>query len=300
MIFTNYAYRSPRVAARPRHSRQQHNVWVSITLLCLLASTSLTHAWGGSDSPKSDVRLKSIPVWPHKIAKHADHNSEYFTQGLVVGRDSVIVSSGLYGRSFVQRNTRQDGAEEARFTLPDHLFAEGIAQYGQQLYLLTWKSEQGFILDTQSLRPLKGFRFQGQGWGITRVGKRLLMSNGSAELSWYRPDDFTLLEKTTVLAGQQPIDKINALSYGGGYLWANVWKQDTILAIDPYTGQIKGRLKLDKLWQQQVRGNKENVLNGLSWDESEQALWVTGKRWKQRYLLDIQRPLPITQETHIR
>jgi len=219
---------------------------------------------------------------------------------LIVGHHSVIESSGLYGRSFVQRNNRQDGTAEARFTLPEHLFAEGITQYGQQLYLLTWKSERGFILDAKSLRTLKEFRFQGQGWGITSVGKRLLMSNGSAELSWHRPEDFTLLKKTTVLAGQQPIDKINALSYGGGYLWANVWNQATILAIDPYTGQIKGRLKLGKLWQQQVRGSQENVLNGLSWDESEQALWITGKRWKQRYLLDIQRPQQSAQEAAIR
>lgn len=291
MTLNHYPDSGSQAAPPHRPSRQRHNGWLSITLLHLLACTSFAYAWGDSRPPKSDARLKSVAVWPHQIAKRAPHNSEHFTQGLIVGSHSVIESSGLYGRSFVQKNNRQDDATEVRFTLPKHLFAEGITQYGQQLYLLTWKSERGFILDAQNLRPLKEFHFQGQGWGITQVGERLLMSNGSAELSWHQPDNFKLLKKTTVLAGQQPIDKINALSYGGGYLWANVWRQATILAIDPYTGQIKGRLELGKLWRQEVRGNKENVLNGLSWDEAEQALWITGKRWKQRYLLDIQQPL---------
>jgi len=197
----------------------------------------------------------------------------------------------------VTKYSRESGKQEARFTLPAKLFAEGIALYEQQLYLLTWKSGKGFVLDSNSLQPLGEFHVEGQGWGLTRVDQQLLMSNGSAELTWHRPSDFKQLNKTLVRAGQQPIDNLNALTYGGGYLWANVWRQAIILAISPITGQVKGQLNLEELSAEQTQGNKENVLNGLSWDEDEQALWITGKRWSQRYLLKINIPEKAEENT---
>jgi len=274
---------APRSKKHPKPGRARH--WFGNFILLFLLTNSSLHAQ--AQPPKNDPHLNTVPAWPYRIAQSAPHNTEHFTQGLIVETDSVIESSGLYGQSFVQKYSRESGAQEARYTLPKQLFAEGIARYGQQLYLLTWKSGRGFVLNTQDLRPLREFRYQGEGWGLTRVGQQLLMSNGTAVLTWYRPNDFKLLNKTIVQAGQHPIGNLNALTYGGGYLWANVWRQATILAISPKTGQIEGQLKLEKLWQQEASGSKENVLNGLSWDESEQALWVTGKRWQRRYLLRI-------------
>lgn len=282
----------------PRHSRrnklssflklERRHRWSYFFVLLTLCFAGLLHAQ--SQPQRTYSGLDATPSWPYRITQHAPHDTEHFTQGLIVGTHSVIESSGLYGQSFVQKYNRKSGESEVRYTLPKTLFAEGIALYEQQLYLLTWKSRRGFVLDATNLQPLREFRFKGQGWGLTRLGEHLLMSNGSSEITWHRPSDFKQLNTTLVRAGQTPIDNINALSYGGGYLWANIWRQATILAISPETGQIKGKLNLDELWEEQAQNHKENVLNGLSWDESEQALWVTGKRWSQRYLLDIDIP----------
>jgi len=294
----HHANTSPVHTSKQRLFLGSKRRWLYLLAGFLLLANIPSHA---QSLPLADTpQLSTVLEWPYHIERHASHSPELFTQGIIVGADSVIESSGLYRRSFVTKYNRESGTTEAHFTLPKKMFAEGIALYGQQLYLLTWKSGKGFVLNAHNLQPIREFHFKGEGWGLTRIGQQLVMSNGSAELTWHRPSDFKLLNKTIVRAGPKPVGNLNALAYGGGYLWANVWRQATILAISPATGQVEGRLQLDDLWQQQGRGNRENVLNGLSWDESEQALWVTGKRWQQRYLLRITRPETAVQSNAIK
>ena len=241
----------------------------------------------------SRPNLQDVAIWPHSIIQQAPHSRRNFTQGLVLDGASLIESSGLYGQSFVERYRLDDGAVEASYRLADDYFAEGITRLGRKLYLLTWRSQAGLILDADSLQPLGKFHYQGEGWGLTRVGQRLLMSNGSAQLSWRNPEDFKELGTLNVQAGHQAIKHLNALTYGGGLIWANVWLKAEVLAIDPRTGEVVGRVYLKRLARKHALGEKENVLNGLAWDAEQQALWITGKRWSQRYLLKIQPPARI-------
>lgn len=220
------------------------------------------------------------------IEKILDHSPKSFTQGLLVDNNHLIESSGLYGRSYIRRYDRSTGQTQQQVRLPDNIFAEGIAIVGNQLYSLSWKSGIVHIFDKQELNLKKVLRYSGQGWGLTTIGSNLVMSNGSGSLTWRDAQDFRPIKMINVTQSGRAVHHINDLTFGKGLIWANIWKEDRIIAIEPDSGVVVGILNLEKLSRQHTRGY-EDVLNGVAWDEELQGLWVTGKFWDKRYLLKI-------------
>lgn len=238
--------------------------------------------------------LKGIASWPYQIVERHPHDSSLFTQGLQVDGDSMIESSGLYGQSLVRRYKKASGKIEAEFRLPHHFFAEGIAQVDSSLWLITWREQQAWRLDVHQLTPINTVHYQVEGWGLTRVTdylgqSRLLMSNGSSTLSWRSTTTFDELDQLAVHANNNPVTRLNDLTYGAGLIWANIWHQDDIIAIAPDSGEVIGKLNLKKVSRKNRRGSR-NVLNGIAWDEEKNGLWLTGKHWPTRYLLEIDIP----------
>jgi hypothetical protein len=45
-----------------------------------------------------------------------------------------------------------------------------------------WQSEIGFVYHKSTFKQLKTFTYQGEGWGLTHDGTRLIMSDGSPGL----------------------------------------------------------------------------------------------------------------------
>ncbi len=254
--------------------------WVGAISVLVLASQA-----SAVQLPK--INLSQVPNWEYRVLKQADHDSILFTQGLIIDGDSFIESSGLYNRSFVRRYRISDNSLEAEYSLPKHVFAEGIAQLGDQLYLLSWQRQFGIRLNAKTLETERKFFYQGQGWGLTTISDQLIMSNGTNQLSWHDAPNFNKVGSINVTANNEPVNHLNALSYGAGFIWANIWLTTVIVAIDPESGAIQGYIDLSKIAHEHTADQRENVLNGLAWDEQQQALWITGKRWTKRYLLHI-------------
>lgn len=234
----------------------------------------------------STCRAENIQHYGYRVLERQPHDRQSFTQGLVVDGDHLLESSGLYGKSYLQRYPAAGTAPAARITLPDTLFAEGIAIVGERLYCLTWKRGRLLLFRRDNLQPLGQKRYRGQGWGLAALDGQLVMSDGSEYLSLRDSDSFRLLRRVRVTRAGRPLRQLNDLTVIDGLVWANVWYQDFIVAIDPDSGRVVAELDLADLVRGQ-RSRPEEVLNGLAWDPQRQGLWVTGKYWRQRYLLEL-------------
>jgi glutaminyl-peptide cyclotransferase len=219
------------------------------------------------------------------------HRSLAFTQGLELYGDALLESSGRYGHSFLAR-WQLDSEEVERSRLPRRYFAEGLTRIGQRLFLLTWQHERGFVLNADTFKPLGSFRYQGEGWGLTNDGARLIMSDGSDTLRFLDPDDFSVLRRLPVHDNEIPVEQLNELEWiPAGVLapqprlLANIWRSDRIVVIDPVSGALTGELDLTELYPERPAG--VDVLNGIAYDPGDATLLVTGKWWPRIYRLRV-------------
>ncbi len=211
------------------------------------------------------------------------HDRRAFTQGLLY-RDGVLFeSTGNYGRSSLRRVRLDTGEVLKRIDVDALHFAEGLAAWDNRLIQLTWQSELAFVYDLETFELLETFSYEGEGWGLTQDGRRLIMSDGSSTLRFLDPLTFVETGQLTVTERGQPVSNINELEMVGGELFANVWYSDEVIVIDPETGQVTARIDFSSLREQVGRLGHEAVLNGLAWDATGDRLFVTGKHWPQLF-----------------
>jgi glutamine cyclotransferase len=77
------------------------------------------------------------------------------------------------------------------------------------------------------------------------------------------------------------LSDLNELEYIDGEVWANVWYQDVLVAINPESGEVTKAVDLSALYPD--RQSNDQVLNGIAWDEQAERLFVTGKLWPSLY-----------------
>lgn len=225
---------------------------------------------------------------PYRILHELPHDPHAFTQGLVVDGPDILESSGLYGKSFLSRYDALSAEQRNRTALPDDIFAEGIAILEDQLYLLTWKSGRLLVFDKHTLRFKKQMHYQGEGWGITYDGRHFVTSDGSDQLSFRDVSSFEVKKRITVSDQKRKWSQLNELEFIDGKIWANVWQWSIILVVDPGSGEVLHQLDLSDLVKRNQPNGRVNVLNGIAYDPQRNAVWVTGKNWPKRYLLEVQ------------
>jgi glutaminyl-peptide cyclotransferase len=137
-----------------------------------------------------------------------------------------------------------------------------------------------------------------QGWGITRDGNTLYVSDGS--------DQITLVDATTlkplrtfgvVNAKGDPVHYINELEFFDDALWANVFTTDYLVKIDVQSGQIEGAFDLGSLKatehaynssendRMQTWDHGNNVLNGIAFNPATGDIFQSGKKWSLMFKL---------------
>lgn len=233
---------------------------------------------------------------PFEILAERTHKPTLFTQGLLVDGDHFYESSGLYNQSLVVTYPIAEPAGtwakiSAPFTkkqpVPARYFAEGLALLGDKLYLLTWQEQTLLIYDKATLNYQKSISYKGEGWGLTSDGRQLIRSDGSDTLYFHNAEDFAVTKTLKITDGGKAVAQLNELEFVGGFIFANIWHQDRILKIDPATGAVLGEIDLSSLKQKLQLNNSEQVLNGIAWDEKQQAFWITGKNWPKMFLVRI-------------
>ena len=211
------------------------------------------------------------------------HDVESYTQGLLYAGGHLYESSGKYGQSRVQRTELATGTVTTLQPLEDEYFGEGLAKHGDRLYQLTWKAGRGFVYRLGTLEPIGGFRYDGQGWGLTSDGRQLYMSDGSAFISIRDPRDFSESHRFRVHDDDRDVTHLNELEFVNGHIWANIYRSPTIVMIDPTSGRVSARLDLSQLVDAQ--DDRADVLNGIAHDPDSDRIFVTGKFWPTLYEL---------------
>lgn len=228
------------------------------------------------DAPKFGVARPRVET--ATVVRRLPHDPEAFTQGLVFDRGALYESTGLYGRSELRRVDLSSGKVLQRRRLDDDDFGEGLTAHDGRLIQLTWKSGTGYVYDRDSFRLLRRFRYETEGWGLTTDGHHLIMSDGSAVLSFLDPATFAVRRRVMVTAGGRPVERLNELEYVHGAVYANVWQTTRIARIDPATGRV------DLWWD--VAGIGEparGVANGIAYDDATGRMYLTGKNWTALY-----------------
>ncbi|WP_297804413.1 glutaminyl-peptide cyclotransferase [uncultured Brevundimonas sp.] len=250
--------------------------------------------WAGLFSPALAVSGQEAakampPVYDYEVVATYPHDRAAFTQGLVI-RDGVLLESTGRGLSTVRRVRLEDGVVLDRKILPSQHFGEGLTELNGRIYSITWQTQTGFIWNKDDLSPIGQFTYEGEGWGLTTDGQRLILSDGTPKLRFFDPETLTETGSVDVTLAGRPLNQLNELEWIDGEVWANVWQSDFIVRINPADGVVSGIIDLRGLLPAgSIRNPLDDVLNGIAWDEASRRLFVTGKNWPALYEITVQR-----------
>lgn len=233
---------------------------------------------------------QAIPEFTFRVVRTYPHDPQAFTQGLFFRDGFLYESTGLKGRSSIRKLRLETGEVLQEAKLPAEVFGEGISDWGDRLIALTWQEQTGFVLDLKSFKVLRTFRYPGEGWGLTRSSRELIMSDGTSELRLLDPLTQRELRRLRVTAAGRPVDRLNELEWVNGQVFANIWQTDRIARIDPATGHVVGWIDLTGLLPASERAaGAVDVLNGIAYDPAAERLVVTGKLWPKLFEIQLVR-----------
>jgi glutaminyl-peptide cyclotransferase len=219
----------------------------------------------------------------YEIVRDYPHDRTSFTQGLLFHDGQLYEGTGHYGQSRVARLDLATGKAIVQSRYPADQFGEGVTRWKDQLISVTWQNGIGHRWRLGDLKKLGTFPYSGEGWGLTTLGDRIVMSDGSSSLRLFDPATMRETGSIAVTAGGRPVARLNELEAIGGEIWANVWMSDIIVRIDPADGRVKSIVDLAGLKQRAGASGVDSVLNGIAWDAKGKRLFVTGKYWSRLF-----------------
>lgn len=253
-----------------------------LNLLFAIPVLGLLAVLGACQASRS-VPTKLGPSATYEIVARFPHDPTAYTQGLLIHNGLFYESTGTYGHSSLRVVQPETGKVLRDQPLEDRYFGEGLTLLNDKLYQLTWKENTGFVYDRATLKLLKTWTYDNDGWGLTTDGTHLIMSDGSAELRWINPETFEVLRVLTVTQSGQPVTRLNELEWIEGEVFANVYMTETILRINPETGEVLSVVDMSGLMPEVNKADPNEVLNGIVYDPDTKRLFVTGKRWDVLY-----------------
>ena len=229
-------------------------------------------------------KIKVLPIqapaeFTYRVIETFPHDDEAYTQGLFWHEGFLWESTGKRGYSSIRKVNLDDGKSVKLNNLSSSFFGEGAAILNNKIFQVTWNAQQGFIYDTD-LEQIGEFRYGTEGWGLTTLGDRLIMSDGSEKLYILDAESFTEVDRLQVFDDQGAVSDLNELENVDGKIYANVYGQEYIVVIDPETGAVEAKIDLTGLWpRDQANSTLDYVLNGIAYFEEDKRLFVTGKYW---------------------
>jgi len=223
----------------------------------------------------------------YRVVREFPHDPSAYTQGLVFDQGLLHESTGQRGSSKVRTLELESGVELRATHLPPMYFGEGLALVGERLIQLTWQEGVARVYDRATLKPLDEFRYEGEGWGLAFDGTHLVMSDGSDQLIFRDPQSFKEVRRVRVTAQGTPVRMLNELEVIDGEVWANIWKRELLVRIDPQTGEALGFVDLAGIFDHRSIPSDDAVLNGIAHDPASGRLFVTGKLWPKLFEIEV-------------
>ena len=230
---------------------------------------------------------KAVKTWSYKVEEALPHDVSSYTQGLFFYKGQLYESAGQYGESSFRKVDLATGKVLQRTDFPRQYFIEGSCVFKDRLYILTWRENVCFVYDINTMKKLGEARYQGEGWGLTTDGRSLIMSDGSSTLRFRDPETFAEQRSVSVTLNGKKVNYLNELEYIKGEIWANVYTSNLIVRIDPSSGVVKSVINCTGLLPKNLYKRDTDVLNGIAYNEKDDALYLTGKYWPRMYRISL-------------
>lgn len=263
----------------------------TLLLPALIATTSAAACKG--DEPNTNANAmpapSRTPTYTVEVVRTLPHDVGSFTEGLLFHEGRFFESTGEETSSYIRELDLETGRVIRHRDLKgldargDSLFGEGIIITGDNLIQLTWKSGVAYIYDWKTFTPKGEFKYDGEGWGMTKDSTSIIMSNGSTIIAFRDPKTFAVTRTIDVNDHGTPVKNLNELELIKGEIWANVYETQQIVRINPANGEVLGWIDLTDILPAEQRTGKEDVLNGIAYDEKNDRIYVTGKYWPKLF-----------------
>lgn len=243
---------------------------------------------GSRSTVKSaQITTPSHKNYSYKVVNKYPHSTDAYTQGLFFHDGTIYEGTGLNGRSSISIKELGSGKRLNNRNLEQEYFGEGIALHQNKIYQLTWQSGKAFVYEPIGLELLSTRTYTGEGWGITSDGEKLYMSDGSDKIYTVNPDTFEKLSSIDVQLDKRAVTMLNELEWIDGAIWANVYGSESIVIIDPSSGEVTAVINLEGLLPVSERTETTDVLNGIAYDKAGKRIFVTGKNWPHIYQIEL-------------
>ena len=226
-----------------------------------------------------------VPRFTYTVLREFPHDSNAFTQGLVLDDEILWESTGRYGESSIRKVDLATGEVIKKVDLDEKVFGEGLTLFNDEFIQITWKAGIAYVYD-RDLNKIREHKYEGQGWGLTHDGRVLILSDGTSRLRFLDPKTFEEVGGITVREGKRRVGQLNELEYIEGSIYANQWGSDLIYEIDPGTGNVTGIVDLTNLWPSRERP-EDGLLNGIAINRKTEKLLVTGKLCPKIYEIEL-------------
>jgi glutamine cyclotransferase len=221
------------------------------------------------------VASAAVPVVKPTVIAEIPHDPKAYTEGLEADGDALYEATGENGKSDLRQVDPATGRVLRRTPLPNNYFAEGFVVLGDRILQLTYDGNVILEWDKATLQVRREIPFP-NAWGICRDGDRLVVSDGTDQLTFY---DMNLqpIGQVSVTVNGEPAYGLDELECVNGQVWAALWPSPGIGRIDPATGVVDLVADTTGLWHWGERSNRQ-VFSSLAWLGGDQFLLV-GKEW---------------------
>jgi glutaminyl-peptide cyclotransferase len=224
--------------------------------------------------------VTGVPVLHAQVLAVLPHARTAFTEGLELADGELYEGTGEVGKTWITVSDPTTGKVRQRVDVPA-VFGEGITVLRDRVWQLTWRDGVAIERDRATLRELRRVPFTGEGWGLCHQGDgTLVMSDGTDTLTFRDPVTFAPKGTIRVRTPERSVQQLNELACTPDAIYANVWKTDTIVRIDPRSGAVTASVDLADL---PVDRTGADVLNGITPVPGTDQFLVTGKLWPSMF-----------------
>lgn len=219
-------------------------------------------------------------IYTYKILKEYPHDKNAYTQGFEFLGDTLIESTGQYGKSSLRKWNVFMGETYKKIDLPSGFFGEGVTIFNGKIIQLTWRENIGLVYDL-NLSQTATFKYgkSKEGWGICHNGKQLFKSDGSEKIWILNPQNFQEEDFIQLCTDKSIFSNANELEWVDGKIYANTYQKDGIMIINPENGAIEGIVDVRGLKEKVEQTPDLDVLNGIAYHPIRKTFFITGKNW---------------------
>ena len=267
------------------------------SFLYIISGVILFAACGPTEKPKEVVQPPvaidepEIAAINFSVVKEHPHDITSFTEGLLFHDQKLFESTGAspglpQTRSLFGVVDLKTGKIDVKAEIDRNIyFGEGMVILKGKVFQVTYKNQKGFVYDAKTFKNLGEFTYTNkEGWGLTTDGKNIIMSDGTSYLTYIDPTNYSVTKVVEVAENNRIVENLNELEYIKGFIYANIWTTNTIVKIDPNTGDVVGKMDLSDLdFQSKTKNPNALEMNGIAYDSIANTVYVTGKLWPTIY-----------------